>query len=126
MSICLVECFVELSQHDVDWSLVDVDVVKLFEDVRVGPQVVSGPPKVFLCLGEIAGILKHSGDVFLMLLSFFFGEIFLELSVHPICEQQTYLDVKHEVHGWFDDDCFKVDIGMLLLEVFRLRFKVRD
>lgn len=73
----------ELSQHDMDWSLVDVDVVKLFEDVRVGPQVVSGLPKVFLCLGQIAGILKHSGDVFLVFLALVFGEVFLEMSVRP-------------------------------------------
>jgi hypothetical protein len=126
MSICLVECFVELGQHDVDWSLVDVDVVKLFEDVRVGPQVVSGLPKVFLCLGQIAGILKHSGDVFLVFPSFFFSEVFLEMSVRTTRDRQTYLDVKHEVHGWFDDGCFKVDIRMLFLKVFGLRFKVRD
>jgi len=100
----------------------------LFEDGRVGPQVVSGLPEVFLCLGQIPSVLKHSGDVFLVFLSLVFGEVFLEMSVRSISisDQQTYLDVKHEIHGGFNDDCFKVDVGMLFLEVFGLRLKVRD
>lgn len=106
--------------------MVDVDVVKLFEDVRVGPQVVSSLPEVFLCLGQIASVLKHSGDVFLVFLSLVFGEVFLEMSVSPMYAQQTYLDVKHEIHGGFNDDCFKIDVGMLFLKVFGLRFKIRD
>lgn len=64
--------------------MVDIDVVKLFEDVRVWSEIVSGLPKVFLRLGRIAGILKHSGDVFLVSLSLVFGEVFLEMLVRPM------------------------------------------
>lgn len=58
--------------------MVDVDVVEEFEDVGVWFEAAPSLPEVFFRLWRVCRVLEHQSDQSLVLVSFVFGEVFLE------------------------------------------------
>lgn len=57
--------------------MVDVDVIKKFENVGVWFEATSSLPEIFFRLWRVCRVLEHQSDQSLMFLSFVFGEVFL-------------------------------------------------